>query len=61
MTTRRRRVGVRNTRGIGLKSMLRNDRLAQVRVSPSGLVTVDGEPVTSQPAESVSLSRLYFL
>lgn len=61
MTTRRRRVGVRNTREIGLSSMLLNNRLAQVRVASDGLVTVDGEPVTSEPAESVSLSRLYFL
>ncbi|WP_269810087.1 urease subunit alpha [Kineosporia sp. NBRC 101677] len=61
MTTRRRRVGVRNTRGIGLGSMKLNSRLASVRVSPGGLVTVDGEPVTSEPAESVSLNRLYHL
>jgi urease subunit alpha len=61
MTTRRRRVGVRGTRGIGLTSMVRNSRLAQVRVAPTGLVTMDGEPVTSAPAEAVSLSRLYHL
>jgi urease subunit alpha len=62
MTTRRRRVAVRGTRGIGPSSMLRNDRLAEVRVEPtSGQVTIDGEPIGSEPAESVSLSRLYFL
>ncbi|NAZ76040.1 urease subunit alpha [Kineococcus sp. T13] len=61
MTTRRRRVGVRGTRGIGPRSMVRNDRVAQVRVAPSGLVTVDGEPVSAQAAESTSLNRLYFL
>jgi urease subunit alpha len=33
-----------------------------VRVEPSsGQVTIDGEPIGSEPAESVSLSRLYFL
>jgi urease subunit alpha len=61
MTTRRRRVGVRGTRGIGPAAMLRNSRLAAVRVDPAGLVTVDGEPVSSEPAESTSLNRLYFL
>ncbi|GAB3270672.1 urease subunit alpha [Kineosporia babensis] len=61
MTTRRRRVGVRDTRGIGLSSMRLNARLAEVRVSPSGLVTVDGAVVSSEPAERVSLNRLYFL
>ncbi len=61
MTTRRRRVGVRGTRGIGLAQMVRNSRQAQVRVAPTGLVTVDGEPVTSAPADSVSLNRLYHL
>lgn len=62
MTTRRRRVPVRGTRGIGPSSMLRNNRLAEVRVNAAtGQVTLDGEPIGSQPAESVSLSRLYFL
>jgi urease subunit alpha len=62
MTTRRRRVGVRGTRAIGPSSMVLNNRLAEVRVDPaSGQVTIDGEPIGSQPAESVSLSRLYFL
>ncbi len=62
MTTRRRRVGVRGTRGIGPSAMLRNDRLGEVRVAPTtGQVTLDGEPIDSPPAETVSLSRLYFL
>lgn len=61
MTTRRRRVGVRGTRGIGPAAMVHNSRLAGVRVSPTGQVTVDDEVITSDPADSVSLSRLYFL
>ncbi|MGI4896337.1 MAG: urease subunit alpha [Janthinobacterium lividum] len=62
MTTRRRRVGVRGTRGIGPSAMLLNDRIAQVRVAAeSGFVTVDGAPVSSEPAASVALNRLYFL
>ena len=60
--SRRRRVGVRGTRGIGPGAMVRNTRTGAVRVAPgSGLVTLDGEPVESGPSDSVSLSRLYFL
>jgi len=62
LTTRRRRVGVRGTRGIGPADMIHNDRTAEVRVEDrTGRVTVDGEPVSSEPADSVALSRLYFL
>jgi len=60
--SRRRRVAVRGTRDIGPRSMVRNNRLGAVRVAAaSGLVTLDDEPIRSNPAESVSLSRLYFL
>jgi urease subunit alpha len=61
MTTRRRRVGVRGTRGIGPAQMIDNNRLAEVRVSAEGQVSLDGDPIGSDPADSVSLSRLYFL
>jgi urease subunit alpha len=62
LPSRRRRVAVRGTRGIGPASMVRNARLGLVEVAPAtGLVTLDGEPVSSPPAESVPLSRLYFL
>jgi urease subunit alpha len=62
MTTRRRRVGVRRTRGIGPANMIHNARLGQVDVDPrTGMVSLDGESVYTDPAESVSLSRLYFL
>jgi urease subunit alpha len=62
LPTRRRRVGVRGTRGIGPADMIHNDRAAEVRVEDrTGRVTVDGEPVSSAPADSVALSRLYFL
>lgn len=60
--TRRRRVAVRGTRGIGPGAMVRNTRTGSVRVAPgTGLVTLDGEPVESGPSDSVPLSRLYFL
>lgn len=62
MTTRRRRVAVRGTRGIGPKDMVLNDRLGTVDVDPrTGMVSLDGDTVYSEPSESVSLSRLYFL
>ncbi len=62
LTTRRRRVGVRGTRGIGPAQMVHNNRTGAVRVAAdTGLVTLDDAPIVSAPADSVSLSRLYFL
>jgi urease subunit alpha len=62
MPTRRRRVAVRGTRGIGPADLLYNSRTGAVDVDPrTGLVTLDGEPLRSEPAGSVSLNRLYFL
>lgn len=62
MPTRRRRVGVRGTRGIGPGDLVHNSRTGAVDVDTrSGLVTLDGDPLRSEPADSVSLNRLYFL
>ncbi|SEE51744.1 urease subunit alpha [Streptomyces sp. Ag109_O5-10] len=62
MPTRRRRVAVRGTRGIGPADLRRNSRTGAVDVDQrTGLVTLDGEPIHSEPADSVSLNRLYFL
>ncbi|WP_328678779.1 urease subunit alpha [Streptomyces sp. NBC_00343] len=62
MPTRRRRVAVRGTRGIGPADLRLNSRTGTVDVDQrTGLVTLDGEPLRSEPAESVSLTRLYFL
>ncbi|MFE5030485.1 urease subunit alpha [Streptomyces sp. NPDC056683] len=62
MPTRRRRVAVRGTRGIGPADLRRNSRTGAVDVDQrTGLVTLDGEPLRSEPADSVSLNRLYFL
>ncbi len=62
MPTRRRRVAVRGTRGIGPADLRLNSRTGEVDVDGrTGLVTLDGEPLRSEPAESVSLNRLYFL
>jgi urease subunit alpha len=62
MPTRRRRVAVRGTRGIGPAAMVRNTTLGEVEVDPrTGIVALNGEPISSQPANSIRLSRLYFL
>ncbi|WP_306318803.1 MULTISPECIES: urease subunit alpha [unclassified Streptomyces] len=62
MPTRRRRVAVRGTRGIGPADLRLNSRTGAVDVDQrTGLVTLDGDPLRSEPAESVSLNRLYFL
>ena len=62
MTTRRRRVAVKGTRNIGPANLVLNTRLGQVDVDPAtGMVSFEGDTVYSEPAESVSLSRLYFL
>ncbi|MBX9395545.1 urease subunit alpha [Streptomyces sp. TRM72054] len=62
MPTRRRRVAVRGARGIGPADLRLNSRTGQVDVDQrTGLVTLDGDPLRSRPAESVSLNRLYFL
>jgi urease subunit alpha len=62
MSTRRRRVAIRGTRGIGPANLVLNDRLGAVEVDPAtGLVSFEGETVYTDPADSVSLSRLYFL
>ncbi|MFG2334861.1 amidohydrolase family protein, partial [Streptomyces sp. NPDC048604] len=62
LATRRRRVAVRGTRGIGPADLHLNSRTGDVQVDGrTGLVTLDGAPLRSEPADEVSLSRLYFL
>ena len=47
---------------IGAADMVRNDRLGAVRVDPvTHEVTLDGEPMRSEPAATVPLSALYLL
>jgi urease subunit alpha len=58
----RRRVPVRGTRRLAPGSMTRHGRLGRVRVEPgTGRTTLDGELLAAPAAESVPLSRLYFL
>jgi urease subunit alpha len=60
--TSRRRVGVRHCRGIGLAEMVRNDTVGVTEVDPrEATVTFDGRRIEAPAAESVALSRLYFL
>ena len=52
----------RHPRGSAPRDMVRNDRLGAVRVDPATHeVTLDGEPVRSEPAATVPLSALYLL
>jgi urease subunit alpha len=58
----RRRVPVRATRHMAPASMIRHGRLGQVRVDPAtGRTTLDDDLLAVEAAESVPLSRLYFL
>jgi urease subunit alpha len=60
--TKRRRVPVRGTRSVRLSQLVRNSRLADVRVDPrSAEVTMDGTPMRFGPVERTPLQRLYFL
>ena len=53
---------MRGTRGIGPADLLLNSRTGAVDVDQrTGLVSLDGDPLRSEPADSVSLNRLYFL
>jgi urease subunit alpha len=61
LPTRRRRVAVRGTRGIGLAQMNRTRPAADVHVAPDGVVTLDEAVVHSDPVDHVPLSRLFFL
>ena len=62
LPTRKRRSAVAGCRTIGVRDMVRNDRAGAVRVDPAThAVTLDGAPVSSRAAETVSLNRLYFL
>jgi urease subunit alpha len=58
----RRRVPVRATRSLRPGSMARHGRLGEVRVDPAtGRTTLDDHLLFVEAAESVPLSRLYFL
>jgi urease subunit alpha len=61
--TRRRRVAVRGTRGVGLAAMRQgNDRTGHVEVDPRARsVRLDGQELVTHPADHVPLTRLYHL
>ena len=59
---RRRVAAVGGCRGIGKADMRLNDRTPRITVDPETYaVTVDGEPVTCEPAERLPLAQLYRL
>ncbi len=62
LPTTKRRVAVHGNRALGPADMVRNSRLAAVRVDPdTHAVTVDGVSVETPPVASVPLSSLYLL
>jgi urease subunit alpha len=59
---RRRTLPVRNCRGIGLGEMVANSTVGETIVDASGArVTFNGDGLETEPVDSVSLSRLYFM
>jgi len=55
-------VPVENCRSVGKKDMVHNDRAPNIEVNPENYeVTVDGEVMTCEPAETVPLAQRYFL
>ena len=55
-------VAVKNCRGIGKSDMLYNDKTPKIEVDPETYeVKVDGKIATVDPAEKLSLARLYSL
>jgi urease subunit alpha len=55
-------VPVKGCRNIGKKDMIYNDYAPSITVDPETyVVTVDGEPITSKPAEKLPLTQLYSL
>lgn len=53
---------VKHCRDIGKKDMKNNDVLADIQVNPETYeVKVDGELITCEPAESLSLTQRYFM
>ncbi len=53
---------VKHCRDIGKKDMKNNDVLADIQVNPETYeVRVDGELITCEPAESLSLTQRYFM
>lgn len=53
---------VKNCRNIGKKDLIHNDKTPLIEVNPENYkVTVDGEYITCEPAETLPLTQLYYL
>lgn len=53
---------VRNCRTVGKADMILNDKTPRVEVDPQTyIVSIDGEPITCEPAQSLPLAQRYFL
>ncbi|MGH2615471.1 MAG: urease subunit alpha [Thermomicrobiales bacterium] len=59
---RKQAVAVRDTRGIGKRSMIHNDALLEIEVDPETYeVRADGELLVCNPASELPLAQRYFL
>ena len=62
LNSKKKLVPVRNCRSIGKKDMLYNDLMPNIDINPETYeVRVDGKLATINPAEKISMSRLYNL
>ena len=53
---------VRRCRDIGKKDMIHNDRTPRIEVDPETYaVSVDGEPITCEPAKILPMAQRYFM
>ncbi len=58
----KRVVAVRNTRSLGKADMILNDFVGEIKIDPETYeVRVDGEYITTEPADELSLAQRYFL
>ncbi len=62
VTSKKKLVPVRNCRNIGKKDMLYNSLTPQIEINPETYeVRVDGDLATTDPADKISMARLYNL
>ncbi|KAF6243288.1 urease subunit alpha [Nitrosopumilus sp. b1] len=60
--TKKKLVAVRNCRNIGKKDMIHNDKTPKIEINPETYeVKIDGKIATVDPADKLSLGRLYSL
>ncbi len=62
LRVQKRLVAVENTRNIGKKNLIHNDATPKITVDPETYaVTADGQLLTCEPADRLSMAQRYFL